>query len=130
MITAFSRPICDCNHAATVLQLDEYSKEWTEGLPWEDEGDGWQAITASDIPRITPAEEWHFKCQKCGKQDPVYWFDLDRCDSLEKALSWTVHLSGKLWFPYTAQSWRGCMSVLFPNISLNMPGKQDLGEIS
>ncbi len=65
------------------------------------------------IPRI-PSEKnlfllGHYSC--IPKQDSDYHIDLERIDTAEKAIEWTMHLSEKRWFNH--KGWAQILHSLF-----------------
>jgi hypothetical protein len=60
-----------------------------------------------------PEALWKPVCPTCADKG-TYCIDYDRIQTVEQALDWTLHLSGKTWFPST--NWREVMYGLFPKV--------------
>ena len=75
---------------------------------WEREIEG-QMYQTSDMPDL-PEHHWRTAHWECTGDDDTYWIEWDRINSPEKAMGWTKHLSGKVWFSHT--DWFDLMSRL------------------
>jgi hypothetical protein len=58
--------------------------------------------------------DWQPLCGPCADDRATYFIDYDRIRTVEQALDWTLHLSGKTWFGIT--DWEDVVRDLFPNV--------------
>ncbi len=73
-----------------------------------------EAIVSADEflqhPRLVQWKWCHSKCVTGS----AYEIEAERFDSLPKAMHWTLHLMGKVWFSCT--NWRAVVMRLYPGI--------------
>lgn len=93
------KPVSSNQGLITIYKKDlsafEKSKKIWEGKHPKDE-----PYAAKDLAEFPCSVEWHWGHSKCLKEG-MYEITYDRFDTVEKALSWTLHMMDKPWVDQT-----------------------------
>lgn len=88
-------------HTSEALDRLSRWKEFSEDH--RDRKTGWTAYCLADAPMI-PSARWHVLHRICDPQPESwddYWIAVERAQTVEQLLSWTIHLAEKSWYSHT-----------------------------
>jgi len=97
-----SDPLQD-NDGVIVISYTDINRHDDELRTWDEEHPGsiHDGAELESYPRDVP---WHVLHDRCGGEDryaPPYTIESRRIGTWEEVASWSAHLHGKAWFPYT-----------------------------